>query len=59
MTGQERIRLRRLVTDLEPFVEAIRRSTDKGNGEIWLSAHRASEALEAFMHEANGELKLK
>ena len=51
MSEQQRITLRRLATDLKPFIEALERSTDDGEGNVWLSAARAAEACRAFTNE--------
>lgn len=51
LTEQQRITLRRLATDLGPFIEALETSTRDGKGEVWLSAYRAAEACKAFIAE--------
>lgn len=45
MTEQERIKLRRLATDLEPFIEALARSSDYGSPRVAGAAWAAEVAL--------------
>lgn len=49
MTEQQRITLRRLATDLEPFIEALERTSRLGHSEVATPAQGAAAALRLFV----------
>lgn len=60
MTESDKVRLRRLITDLEPFTEALRRVLHQEATRLPILALRALEAsdgLERFIKDAKHELR--
>lgn len=51
MTEQQRITLRRLATDLEPFIGSVARLQDAGDTKLAGIAHVSQMALQALVTE--------